>query len=413
MTHRPRNWLGLTLVLLVSVGASAQFQPGDVLFAPGAHGYFGRIAPDGRYSVSKDTGLLAVAAMTPAPDNRGLWVAGAGKYNAEGIYHLAWDGTVSTIVSAPVRSVQVIDLDDDGGMLAFFPGVGVVAIHPGPAVTTVHPLPASSYCHGIGLDGDTGDLIACTAAGVLRMSGRGWSSVTTILAGHAGVYGVLPFDPPSGDLVGRSGASAFRLQIGAAPATTLVHRFMNKMQMHCLIRDPRTGHAIASFHKWIISSTYDKVELYDVDLVARTATYRKTLGTALGAAHAVALAGGRHLAPRAAPVPGTTYPILVSFPLEPGAAYVVALSLALRPGFSVPGGRVVHLRPDGLFRLSLVNPAVFRGFQGRLDAKGEAVARIAIPASAQLSGLRFFVAAVTLDASGIRSIASPFGATLR
>lgn len=86
-------------------------------------------------------------------------------------------------------------------------------------------------------------------------------------------------------------------------------------------------------------------------------------------------------------------------PLElrgfPGAAYQVAASFGTG-GVMVAGGRI-PLDLDPLFFGTVTGAfsAVFLGASGRLDAAGDAVLRVAIPAAPALVGLRFYLAFVT------------------
>lgn len=98
-------------------------------------------------------------------------------------------------------------------------------------------------------------------------------------------------------------------------------------------------------------------------------------------------------------LPGRSYPLNLSVPTRPGRPYLMAASLTTAPGIPAGNNRIVPLNPDALFGASLSLPGIFQNFTGVLDARGQAVGRIHIPAVGALSGLSFFVAAVVLDAS--------------
>ena len=94
-----------------------------------------------------------------------------------------------------------------------------------------------------------------------------------------------------------------------------------------------------------------------------------------------------------------------SFPNE------AAASFAARPGIPTSAGRI-HVCPDALFNLSLRAPAMFMRFCGILDATGNAQLGVYIPALPALSGLRFFVVAVSYGSRGIRRISQPLAVTV-
>jgi hypothetical protein len=95
---------------------------------------------------------------------------------------------------------------------------------------------------------------------------------------------------------------------------------------------------------------------------------------------------------------GKVHPVHLSTPADAGQAYLLAASFATTPGFKV-GSRTVPLNPDGLFLASLSLTGIFQNFTGVLDAQGQAVAGIRIPAVNALRGTSFFVAGVVLDPS--------------
>jgi len=118
--------------------------------------------------------------------------------------------------------------------------------------------------------------------------------------------------------------------------------------------------------------------------------------------------GARHLSGLDRPRVGRSYRIQAGFPGEAGRFYLAAASTGALGGFRLPDGRRVPLDPDPLFFLSLVPNPIFVNFQGVLDSRGEAVMTVNIP-NLPIAGLRLFLAAVTLDATGIRTISLPFG----
>jgi hypothetical protein len=99
---------------------------------------------------------------------------------------------------------------------------------------------------------------------------------------------------------------------------------------------------------------------------------------------------------------GAPHPIFLSAPNDAGKAYALAASFATRPGTAI-GKRILPLQLDALFTLSRANPAVFHGFTGVLDAKGQASAFLIPPPWPALRGLVIYVAGVVMDTT------QPFG----
>ena len=91
----------------------------------------------------------------------------------------------------------------------------------------------------------------------------------------------------------------------------------------------------------------------------------------------------------------------------PGSLYVMACSFSRGP---IPVGpkRRIDLGFDPLFMASFLIPEVFENFTGLLDAQGQAVGTLRIPALPGLAGATVHSSAVTLDPTalaGIRTIA--------
>ena len=107
------------------------------------------------------------------------------------------------------------------------------------------------------------------------------------------------------------------------------------------------------------------------------------------------------------PHPGGTIDFALTASDSAGLTYQLGSSLGRGP---IPiGTRMVHLSLDGLLVVSACNvlPAVFSGYRGRIDSKGQARAAIHIPNTPAVIGARIHTAFVTLDPSapsGIRSI---------
>lgn len=96
--------------------------------------------------------------------------------------------------------------------------------------------------------------------------------------------------------------------------------------------------------------------------------------------------------------------VFVDITAEPNAFYRIAASLGDTPGLKL-GMRTIPLNVDPLFLATLSDalPTIFRRFSGYLNQRGEARAWIDVPSAAELVGLKFWIAYVTLDAN------EPFG----
>jgi hypothetical protein len=93
---------------------------------------------------------------------------------------------------------------------------------------------------------------------------------------------------------------------------------------------------------------------------------------------------------------GTSYPVYFSSPNDAGKLFVLAASFSTQPGIPV-GARAVPLVPDALFAVSRTVPALFQGFTGVLNGRGQTTGRIAIPALSVLRGTVVYVAGVVVD----------------
>ena len=104
---------------------------------------------------------------------------------------------------------------------------------------------------------------------------------------------------------------------------------------------------------------------------------------------------------------GATLQIKWVSALDPNRAYKGAASFS-EMGFGL-GNRHFPLTLDALFIVSLNVPAIFTRFTGTLDTQGEALGAVNVPNSAQLTGLSFSIAFVTIDAGAPLSISAISG----
>ena len=84
-------------------------------------------------------------------------------------------------------------------------------------------------------------------------------------------------------------------------------------------------------------------------------------------------------------------------------------------GIPVSGGRRIPLWPDNLFAATASNvlPAIFKNFNGILDAKGDAQANIVIPNDQALIGIAFFTAFVNYSGGSILNISNDWQTIIR
>jgi len=88
-----------------------------------------------------------------------------------------------------------------------------------------------------------------------------------------------------------------------------------------------------------------------------------------------------------------------------GQSYALAASFARRPGVTMPNGEWLHLDTTAplflLTALNLMPSSLFQGFRGRLDAFGNASAKVNIPRGLCGLGLPIFVAGVIYNQTGV------------
>jgi len=136
-----------------------------------------------------------------------------------------------------------------------------------------------------------------------------------------------------------------------------------------------------------------------------------TVARVLGGVTAITVIGSNNLGGLSAPRAGAAYNLNVSFPRFPGKFYEVGASFGYQPGIRTPHG-TVPLNPDPLFSWSKTDPFTFARFSGTLGQRGGATATFRIP-NAQIQGVRFFLAALAYDSTGvIHIISEPRGVTI-
>lgn len=97
---------------------------------------------------------------------------------------------------------------------------------------------------------------------------------------------------------------------------------------------------------------------------------------------------------------GTSLPFTLHLPGEAGRDYLFCMSEANTPGVLLPLGGVLPLNFSFLLELSLQPSPFFTGFQGTLDANGDAAPQMNVPYLPFLAGLPLYFAGLTIDTSG-------------
>lgn len=419
--------LSITLIVagvlvLASAGAAAgQYTPGDLIVGcttlstlnPGA--LLG-VTPQGKvYTVTPQPAIIPMV-VAPSPDNRTLWVTG---YNpvagtGEGM-QIAPDGTI-TALFPPMTTFYPSDIEvDDGGTALIcdaFQG-GVCRFSQGKFTTLYGGF--STGLDAAAIDIGTGDLIVYEATGPLyRLPLHGPASTTQLTSLQPLAFLGLHTDPRTGDMIASLGGALYGFK--PTPPLTMSTLFTAStvaLQFGTIDRDPGNG-------VFLVPGTFlpmpgppppPAAHVFHFDSATAALTTVANLGGCC--AGSVTIAGSRHLGGLGYAQVGSTYGLRVSFPGRRGFPYLVAVSFGFRAGIPTGTGRAIQLDPDPLFFYSLTNTGIFSGFQGVLNAKGEAVAALMLPGVPALRGKRFFAAAVTFSNGGVDRIADTIGITIR
>ncbi len=322
---------------------------------------------------------------------------------------------------------RVLGLDVDGSGNAFvaqaYPRSHASVLKIGPTSSiTLYNVPQVAMCVGAGIDLRSGDWIFSGASSclpgffmLLRATLRAPYSVSALTGFSTrpvpGSF-VFPRHDPETDtfLLFHSSGRIENVSLGSPGAVTTVHQGQPLGNWTLFpSRDPGDGRFVIPTYNDPVSAFPPRIFRFD----AANKSFQTVTMPASTLPTSATVAGSRHLCGLNEVWPGKAFKMLVSSPAEPGARYIVALGLDFHPGFRLADGRKIHLNPDPLFFWSLSNFGPFSGFQGTLDAKGEASATFVVPAIWALSGMRFYAAAVTLVNHRISVISAPLGVTIQ
>ena len=340
---------------------------------------------------------------------------------------LAFQTTLSFLVQANPTSVTTLAIYgtswqwagdarmDDAGDLEFLwfgdsRGDGIYSAPVGsPVLTKLVSFPTGiAYPLAFTEDRSTGGWYVLGGSGSLYQVGRDGvvRSIASLLLLLENQFD-LTDDPTTGDLLYPFGGVLFRYNLQNRTLQTVYHNIALNARWHDITFDPRTrgywvaGESFGPAVDGIVLLVSDKGVAISVSKPASPAAFMRIRPTF-----------GRVFTPINAPARGSTYWILLRLQWEPGASYQAALAFDYRPGIATATG-TIPIGMDPLFFLSMAGAPLFRKFQGTLDGKGGSLLGIDIPAEPVLQRTRLHLAAVTYDASGIRSILGPHSFTIR
>ncbi len=346
----------------------------------------------------------------PAPDNRGVWVfLETQRPSSDAILHVDRSGATTIRKNwigapGPVFSARI---DDAGDLVALVGSEIYTVAGPNGAVVLRHRLPLTRLWSGMTIteDPDTGDTLifnpsfqSTSAAPLYRVRADSSFSMTSLRypPDPWGSVGVAR-DPIDGTFLVGSGATLSRVDVRMNTVTSL-HTGGGRATLDVAF-DPTQG-------DWIVGRDYALLQ-FD-----RAGQLRSTLATLTSTPTEITVHGSRELGGLDPPRIGSRYRLSLSMPLEAGRGYAVGVSTGFRTGIRI-GAHVVPLDPSPLLAYALGPNPVFAGFTGVLDATGRATPTVQLPNDRRLVGRRFYFAALTLDARGIRRVTAFLGVTIR
>lgn len=391
------RWILCTLLTgVLAHAAAAQPTLGDVVVTSHTGNYVGYL--------DRTTGMLTTLAVLPsdpipvmmAANNRD--VLAVGRAAPGNIWSVDPSGTLTTVAQASASGqggTVGADWLQDGSVITAHSQFGVqgwlrsVSLQTNTYTTLFNP--QISHMRHVAVDGDTGEALVprwATGGNLLRMDIGTLTFVTVATGINSGSS--TDSVPASGNYVVADETSFGNVKI-VAPTGGVV-RTINTGSTRAVVVDDVTGNFFCAMN----SSGTNANRIIEVDAAGNTVNTWGPFGTDGFAG--IVMYGSRTVHGQGPATPGTSYAVTFSFPGLAGSAYVGALSLSQRPGITLPGG-TVHLALDSLF-LASVQGLFVTGFQGVLNANGQAAGAINLP-SFLPPGVRFYCAAVAVAGGNI------------
>ncbi len=327
---------------------------------------------------------------------------------------LSFTGASVTTVATFSRGGRItrIDLDDAGDLRFLWQRNGEVSLLTAPisspALTTVFTTTQPLYAFSRpAVDTASGDLFVPVGLPptYYRVDPVG-RTVTSLMQRPPGR--VLFSDPESGDLVVATpgGIGRFEPTTGAVTTVYTFPPIASQIGVTDATLDQATRH-------WAVCGTYVVGRLiygFQALIDPRGRLVSAWLPGAPTPFSRIAIAHDRVFVPLTAPKRGGTYRVQLRARGQGGAPYQAAFAFGQRPAIPTPVG-TIPLAADPLLLTSLAGGTSFRNLSGVLPAAASTVIEFDIRFSPP--GTRLHLAAVTFDATGIRSILGPHSFTVR
>jgi sugar lactone lactonase YvrE len=397
------------LLLLASTGAA---QPhGTDLIVGSTSGRIFRLTPTGTATTvgTFSSGLMNM--LTVDIDNRHIVAL-----NTSPVELLRIDAAVGQIVatiwSGPplAGSISWIEVDQDGDYLVTDPGSSSPRTsalfkvkRDGSAVITLFAQPNALY-NAFAEDKSSGDWILgdFNTKSMVKID-RITRTITTIVPlGTSGLQGAVQ-DPQRFEIYVDAANNASVVSYN--PVTNVVTTLTSGLSTNSIAVDRSPAGDGTLLFVGLTSGTIQKV--------SRSGTNLGSIGNAGGNPLGITVDRGRNLAPQLVRAPNDRV-IHLDFPGQAGMPYVFALSLAgYFPGVTLPDARVIPLNVDPLLLLTARGalPPVLLNNIGLLSAQGRATVQLDLnPLTPAISGIRIWMAAITLDPAaplGIGRVSGP------
>ena len=411
---RPTAVLACLTLCLAAAPLAAQLGPGDAVFGGSPPTVIHR---DGTFTtLAALPGRAEITAMVAAPDNQGF-VVSLSAFPAKpvlAVYDAA--GVVTTLYRSWILPTPWELMVDSRGNLVvvgttMYGQTGFGELHPNGSFELVYEALVTDSNNAqplrAMLDPWTDEVVVVTPHGeILRIERKDPIHINTIATSAIVAFpGAVRPHPHADKLLVEGVGGDFLVLDRFTGATTTLHAAPSKVKAV-------TGWDVDPFKNALVVHRLedpDQHVLLSIDLDTGVTTVIRQAATG-PEPRPMALHGTRILAHHAGtPTPGSAYEMRVSFPGHAGADYVMAASLSPAPGFDLLG-RHIPLEVQPALTYSLITPAIFQNFIGKLDATASAVTRVQVQQT--WAGLRIYFAAVCLKGGVIQGVSLPFGVTV-